>query len=249
MNTIDDVLREMDRIVEICSRGNLRAGYFAVLYRQVTRRIKAGIENGEFEDADRMERLDVLFAKRYIDAFHAYYDALPVTQSWEKTFRASEDSHHVILQYLLLGINTHINLDLGIAASKTMGEMGLAGIKEDFDRINSILESMVDDVKNNIGKVSPVFWLLIGLAKGRDEMLLAFSIEIARDGAWDFAGEYHLSASKQEILNQRDQKIARISERLVTPGKWLSFLLKLIRFGEYQSPASVMMKMDDQYPG
>lgn len=246
MNTIDDVLFEMDRIVDICSRENLRAGYFAILYRLVTRRIKAGIENGEFEDNERMEHLDVRFAQRYIDAFYAYQSGQQTTSSWETAFRASESSQYVILQYLLLGINAHINLDLGIAASETMDGEELSGIKHDFDQINLILESLVDEFKSNIGKVSPVFWWLIGLAKGKDEMFLSFSIQIAREGAWKFAGEYHHSKNRLNEISKRDIKITQIAQRLINPGKWLSFLLNLIRLGEYKSTSSVMMILDHQ---
>lgn len=246
MNTIDDVLFEMDRIVDSCSRENLRAGYFAILYRLVTRRIKAGIENGEFEDNKRMEHLDIRFAQRYIDAFYAYQSGQQITSSWQTAFRASESSQYVILQYLLLGINSHINLDLGIAASEAMDGEELGGIKHDFDQINLILESLVDEVKGNIGKVSPVFWWLIGLAKGKDEMLLSFSIQIAREGAWKFAGEYHHSTNRLAEISKRDVKIAQIAQRLINPGKWLSFLLNIIRLGEYKSTSSVMTILDHQ---
>lgn len=45
-----------------------RAGYFAVLYRKVTAKVKEGIAAGFFDDPGPMERLDVLFADRYLDA-------------------------------------------------------------------------------------------------------------------------------------------------------------------------------------
>ena len=45
----------------------------------------------------------------------------------------------VILQHLLLGINAHINLDLGIAAVETSPGNQLAPLKNDFDMINKLL--------------------------------------------------------------------------------------------------------------
>jgi len=69
MKTIDEVLVRMDEIVEECKIRSSRLGYFAVLYRQVTRRIKEGIDLREFEDNARMELLDVLFAKRFFAAY------------------------------------------------------------------------------------------------------------------------------------------------------------------------------------
>jgi hypothetical protein len=37
----------------------------------VTKKVKNGIENNLFDDGPRMEKLDVIFAKRYIDAYKA----------------------------------------------------------------------------------------------------------------------------------------------------------------------------------
>ncbi len=55
--TIDHVTASLDQIVADCKSANGIPGYFAILYRRVTRRVKAGIHAGEFEDNARMERL------------------------------------------------------------------------------------------------------------------------------------------------------------------------------------------------
>lgn len=240
IHTIHDLLKEMDRIVEVCRRENLRAGYFAVLYRMVTQRILEGIEAEEFEDNERMERLDILFALRYIEAFDAWSDGKPVTRSWRVSFESAESDSLVVMQHLLTGINAHINLDLGIAASETMKGEPISRLKEDFDRINAILESMTEGVKQNIGKVSPLFRLLIWLARGRDDMLLNFSIRIARDGAWEFAMRYHHSHEKEGLISRRDIVIEALAHRIVRPGRLLKRVLSVIRLGEVKSTGSVM---------
>lgn len=66
---IDDVIRELDGIVHDCRRERNRLGFFAALYRTVTAEVKKGIEAGRFDDAKRMEHLDVIFANRYLDAY------------------------------------------------------------------------------------------------------------------------------------------------------------------------------------
>lgn len=235
MNTIDEIILKLDEIVEKCKQQGLRSGYFAILYRHVTIRIKQGILAGEFEDNPRMERLDVIFAIRFIDAFEAYYNDQPLTESWKKAFEAADTSSLIVMQHLLLGINAHINLDLGVAASETQNGNDISQIKNDFEKINSILSSMVDGVKANISKISPLFGFLISLAKGKDEMLLNFSIGLARDGAWKFAGEYHTCPDQPAEIVIRDLKIANIAHGLINTGKWLSFLLSIIRFTEFRS--------------
>jgi len=54
MVSIEQVIHKMDAIVEQCTRKNLRAGYFAVLYRLVTIRIKEEIDADNFDDNERM---------------------------------------------------------------------------------------------------------------------------------------------------------------------------------------------------
>ncbi|SIO18477.1 DUF5995 family protein [Algoriphagus halophilus] len=244
MKTIDEVLLRMDEIVAECEQKNSRIGYFAILYRQVTRRIKKGIELQEFEDNPRMERLDVLFAGRFIDAYDTWKSGQQPTKSWDIAFEASKSSSYLVLQHLFLGINAHINLDLGISAAETVGSEPLEGIQKDFNQINSILAELVDGVKANISKVSPVFGLLIPLAKGRDEMLLNFSIQLARDGAWKYAGEYYSGVNREALIQDRDLNISNLAIKLIRPGKFLSFIVKIIGFAEWKSVSNTMNQLD-----
>lgn len=68
MQSIADVLLELDLIITRCIATNNRAGYFAALYRRMTAAVKKGIATNAFEDGERMEKLDIIFAKRYIEA-------------------------------------------------------------------------------------------------------------------------------------------------------------------------------------
>ncbi len=244
MNTINDVLIRMDQIVAECKAQQSRIGYFAVLYRQVTRRVRDGILAGEFEDNPRMEVLDVLFAKRFIDAYELWKSGCKPTESWRLAFEASKNSGNLVLQHLFLGINAHINLDLGIAASETMLGKDLAGIQGDFNKINAVLAELVDGVKTNISAVSPIFGWLIPLAKGKDEMLLNFSIQIARDGAWKYAGEYHADQDKTFQISDRDRNISKLAQKLINPGKFLAFLVKIVAFAEWKSVSRTMDQLD-----
>ena len=245
MKTIEEVLARMDQIVADCQQDQSRIGYFAILYRQVTRRVWDGILAGEFEDNPRMEVLDVLFAKRFIDAYGLWKAGKKPTESWRLAFEASKNSGHLVLQHLFLGINAHINLDLGIAASETMHGKDLAGIQGDFNKINSVLAELVDRVKANIGTVSPIFRLLIPLAKGKDELLLNFSIQLARDGAWKYAGEYHSDENKSFQIQDRDKNISALAKKLSNPGKLLGFLIKIVAFAEWKSVSRTMEQLDE----
>lgn len=52
------------------------------------------IERGEFDDGARMERLDVAFADRYLDANAAAQDGLPTTTAWRTAFDAAGRNPH-----------------------------------------------------------------------------------------------------------------------------------------------------------
>ena len=237
IGSIDAVIAELDRISVHEKQEGSAMAFFPILYNKVTKRIKAGIEAHEFDDNSRMERLDVLFANRYIEAYHQFRDGQQPTASWSHAFRVDEA---LVMQHLLLGINAHINLDLGIAAVLTTGDDHLADLEADFNKINAVLASMVADVKAGIGKVSPLFKLLELVGKGKEDKLVSFSINVARDGAWLFANEYAAAVQKEKVIADRDVVIAALADKIVNPkSKLLQFVAKVVRFFEVKNVRKV----------
>lgn len=232
--TIDDVIDILSSIIssEISSQSNL--ALFPILYKKVTQRIKLGIENQEFEDNARMERLDVIFANRYLEAYFQCKNGQPTSESWARSFESANDTTLLIMQHLLLGINAHINLDLGIAAAQTVVDGDeLVSFQNDFNKINAILESMVDDVQLRIGKVSPLFYLLEKVGKGKEDKVVSFSINLARDGAWLFAHEYFISPDKLGTITLRDTVINVLGTKLKhSKSRVVRWTIKSIRWFE-----------------
>ena len=97
----------------------------------------------------------------------------------------------LVLQHLLLGMNAHINLDLGIAAAETAAGHGLAATRRDFVAINGILAELTGDVMSSLRRVSPLLSLMGLHATRYNSILIQFSISNARDGAWCFAEELY----------------------------------------------------------
>ena len=185
--SIDEVIEHLDEIIDLARRQKSRLGYFAALYRNVTSNVKEGIVAGTFEDAERMERLDVAFANRYLDALERYRRGEEISKCWRTSFRAAQEWHPIVLQHLLLGVNAHINLDLGVAAAQTSPGTQLAGLRRDFDSINDVLWAMLDDVQDKLRLVSPLMgWLDLAGGSG-DEVIMNFSIKRARQAAWRVA--------------------------------------------------------------
>ncbi|MBL4643563.1 MAG: hypothetical protein JKY44_08235, partial [Flavobacteriaceae bacterium] len=143
IQNIDAVIKILEDIIKQSKINNDPLGYFAALYKKVTLKVKEGIANNIFDDGPRMEKLDVIFASRYLDAYATYQKNEPVTESWEKAFKMSKKYWPIVLQHLLIGMNAHINLDLGIAAAEVMKGKNINDLKGDFDKINKILSSLV----------------------------------------------------------------------------------------------------------
>src|SRR5271166_5033263 len=156
LQTIDEVVSALDTIVQQSYENASRLGYFAALYRRVTRAVRYGITNGRFQNGPLMEKLDVAFASRYLDALATFQAGGTATRSWMLAFRGCDDDNHLILQQLLSGMNAHINLDLGIAAAQVSPGDQLPQLKPDFDEINALLAGQVGTVEAEIATVSPL---------------------------------------------------------------------------------------------
>lgn len=231
-NNINEVIEILNTIVEQCKADNNPLGYFAVLYRKVTVSVKEGIANSRFEDNARMEKLDVFFANRYFKAYFDDRNNTLISKSWKISFKAF-DKKHLVLQHLLTGINAHINLDLSIATVNTVENNPLETIKGDFNHINALLSEMTDEVKQNMGVVSPIFKLLMPLAKQWDDKIIQFSIQTARDGAWMFACDLSTNPEKRDVLiAERDVKIETLGFKLLNPVRTLQWVLNVIMFFE-----------------
>ena len=240
--TIDEVIRELTWIVDWAKAENSRLGYFPALYRNVTIRVKEGIANGLFEDGRRMERLDVVFASRYLDAFRDWRGGKPVSQSWKLAFEAASYWFPAILHHLLMGINAHINLDLGIATGQVAPGPQLLAIRNDFFKISELLSQMTLGVKHAMGQVSPWIGLVDRIGVKSPEVVANFNIKIARDLAWLAVEQFAaLPADGYPAATaELDTKTALFGEFLLRPGLLARTGLLAIRVRETAAPSAVI---------
>jgi hypothetical protein len=240
--TIDDVIAQLSTIVDWSRANRSRIGYFAAMYRKVTQNVKRGIEDGEFEDAARMSRLVIVFAQRYLDAFRRYQAGERPTRAWQVSLAATRRWRPIIVQQLLTGMNVHINLDLGIAASTVSPGAGLASLQRDFDKINDILAEMTNGFVSEVASVSPWIGLLDRFGGRADQVLIEFSIEKAREAAWRLATQLApLEQSEQHApIGARDDWAARFNQTLLWPGWLLGLGLLLVRLRETHGVSRVI---------
>ena len=240
--TVDEVVARLDDIIDQCREDNSRIGYFAALYCKVTVAVRDGIAAGEFEDGERMERLDVIFANRYIAALEQYQKDIQPTNSWFIAFQSAKKWNLLILQHLLMAINAHINLDLGIAAVETRPGESLQELENDFMAINKILSDLLDVVQDKIDALSPGFNLIDKIGGRADEAIMNFSIQKARDEAWKFANELAaLNPEEQKKkIAEKDAQIEALAKIVRNPGWFIKTFLFLIRIFETSKVSKVI---------
>lgn len=248
--TIDEVIERLEQIIQESKNEESPLGYFAALYHNVTLIVKDKLNKGYFDDDARMEQLDIIFANRYLSAYYDYKQGKQITASWKSGFKASEDRNLIVLQHLLLGINAHINLDLGIAAAEISTESTIGKLEPDFNRINEILSSLVDEVQEDLARIWPTLLKILNYLKKTDELVINFSMELARNGAWKFARTLvdKKGLEKEELIKKRDDKILKISKRLTNYGFLVKIVLKIIRISERGKPSDKIKMLEKKVP-
>lgn len=244
-NTIDEVIQFLDEIIEKSKVDQSNIGLFATLYREVTVRVKLGIQDGSFQNGERMEKLDVIFANRYLKAYYQYQAKEKPSECWGFAFEQAEKFWPIVLQHLLLGINAHINLDLGIASAEVSTVQDIEDLKADFDKINFILSNLVGGVEKCLIKIWPTLTWILKVTGKIDTFFIDFSMETARNGAWKFANEFVAvpDNEREACSSLRDQRITEIARLVSNPGYFVSAVFKIIRLFERGSIAQKIIDM------
>jgi hypothetical protein len=235
MQSISEVIVRLERIIEWAKENQSPLGYFAAVYLKMTIAVRDGIEAGLFENGSRMEQLDVRFAGRYFEAFDAWQAGQPCTQSWQVAFEASRQSDFAVLQHILLGINAHINLDLGIAAAQTRSGDAIFGLRKDFDRINDIIAALTDRVQECLADIWLPFSLFDYFLRTEDEGWIHFSIRVARGAAWKAATALAFarqSETEKGLIRDLDTAVAFFAKKMIAPGFWIKIGLRFMQRGE-----------------
>lgn len=248
-NSIDEVITCMDDFIGDCLAEHNRLGYFAWIYYTTTKVVKERCDDGFFEDNDRMRYLDVVFAQRYFDALVAYHKHQGVlTQSWEVSFELGKSDRLLILQHILLGMNAHISLDLGISTAEAADGKLTPSLKRDFDRLNNILAGMIGMVQDELSKVSPLLSYLNRLAWRADEAFIAYSIKAARDSAWRFAEELNALPREEwdDAIARKDAAVANLSRRVIGSTQWyVRPVIWVVQSLEEKDPNRVLEVLND----
>jgi hypothetical protein len=147
-----------------------------------------------------------------------------------------------VVQQLLVGINAHINLDLGIAAAQTAPGDQLAGLQTDFNGINTVLAELVGAVEKEIGEVSPLIDLLQKFDLRTETQIINFNMEVARNAAWNVA--VNLAATSPDLMDAAiadvDLRTSVLGKLVVSPPMFIKLQLLPIRTFESSDVRKVL---------
>jgi hypothetical protein len=234
VTTLDGVVDAIDSVIRWSIESSSRMGYFATLYKRITIAVRTAVAQGAFEDGPRMERFDVAFANRYFDALNGHFHPgrFPQpTRSWQVTFDALVRPDPIILQHMLAGVNTHIDLDLGISAQQFAAGVKLRRLHEDFNRVNAVLASQINGVIDDINEISPALADVYKVLAQNEVFLINQVVRTSRDSAWRFATRLNLQPgfTRPASIWLRDGKVATQTDLIYDPPGLVGLIETLVR--------------------
>ncbi|EYF08709.1 DUF5995 family protein [Chondromyces apiculatus] len=204
-----DTLFALSQVVE---RGLLRAS----VPTHPARRIR---------DAAWIARLSNLFLERYLSALDAHDQHRHVPRPWALVFDALERRTMTELDAVALSMFVHLTSDLphALAAVRSEETDGPERALEDFELLNDVLASFIDDMQQAMSDRHGVLygWLSL-LGGGAADMVLGHQVRVLRTAAW-YTSE-RLMARDPAIRADAEDRIVRDLERfmsaLLDPRPW-----------------------------
>jgi hypothetical protein len=185
-STIEGVIDRMETIDKALPADD-GVAYFNRVYRKVTEEVEVAVRGTTFENVEFLHRLDVIFANRYFAAVGNDARGEKVEGAWAPLFEERDRPNTAPIQFVLAGMNAHINNDLSLSVVDTCRDLELVPEPEtpqhrDYTVTNGILHTVQDSIKG---------WFATGLiatldrAMGKlDDACAMWSIRAGREQAW-----------------------------------------------------------------
>jgi hypothetical protein len=248
---IEAVTTQLEQIIEWSQENASRVGYFASLYLRVTTAARNKIGTGYFDNDQQMERLVATFAGRYLTALHQFQSQNPLLPTaWAAAFNAAKLDNLTIVQVLLVAMNPHINIDLGVACAQVAPGDSVKSLNADFLKVNAILASVLPTAMDEIDSLSPQLHLLHDLTGVEEDTLLDFSMGVARDCAWALANTlaYLSEGEQQKTVNEQDRIIAALGQRIISPDWVVAEIVDTVQQVECQDIRLIISALDSGNP-
>jgi hypothetical protein len=151
VNPFDAIAARMEWLSGVMSE-NDGVRIFNDLYLAVTRAVGVEFANDRFEDPAFLSRLAPIFSDLYFDTVERDAAKRTVSRVWAPLFEKRFQSGIAPLQFVIAGMNAHINYDLAIALVAASRELGYdleldSAHHRDHLRVNTTLARVMDQVR------------------------------------------------------------------------------------------------------
>jgi hypothetical protein len=146
----------------------------------------------------------------------------------------------------MLGINAHINLDLAIATAEVAPKESIFAIKNNFNKIKTILSDMINSAQIRLEKVSPAIKIIDWIWGRNDEKNAGFAINKVRDLAWSTAQKLAFADDDEfaEKFKIHDEIVYIIAKGIAQPpGILMNIGLFFIRLREEKNVSKAIYKL------
>jgi Family of unknown function (DUF5995) len=185
IRTIGDVIVRMRAIGDLLDPAD-GLGQFNAVYLRVTETIRDRLGGDFFNNPAFVEHFDVVFANRYFAAVDADAAGQPVDPAWRPLFNSRLNPRIHAVQFVVAGMNAHINHDLPLATIDACGTTGThpgAGtIADDYRKINDVLEEIEAPIRLSL--LSDLPGEFDELVEPLVHLISSWSIVQAREAAW-----------------------------------------------------------------
>ena len=145
-------------------------------------------------------------------------DTEHVPKAWRLCFDAARAQTGLVLTDMLLGVNAHVNHDLPYALNGISIEPDRESRYRDHAAVNAVLGAVTERATEQIASLyAPGIAGLDIVAGNLDEMTSAFSLDIARESAWDAA----LSLANARSGGERGRAMTMIGIRAAAVARLL----------------------------
>lgn len=245
---LTDVRARIAEILDHCRKVESPLGYFAALYTKVAAAIEERVEQGKFDDNERLATLDVHFVNYYIFAMNCAFSGAPAPAHWQLAIDAAKKPGTLVLEHLFLAMNAHINYDLSNAVHDSVKPEDMIGFKGDFLQVNGILFSLLDDVQEDVARfVTPLKWYL-SIGEKADDKVISLVMKQMRNDAFAFACILALCDARylERENAERMAEVVEAGKKIVIHKKWwikaLFLFVRLLERGTVNSKIDNLLK-------
>jgi hypothetical protein len=221
--TLDDVVKGFSALEARYRAAHDRRAIFLTLYSVVSAEMRDRVAARRFEDHEWVHRYAVAFANLYRQAVDAYDagDTQRVPKAWRLCFDAAKAGSGLVLTDMLLGVNAHVNHDLPYAIDGIAIGPDRQKRYRDHSAVNAVLGAVTERATLQVSQAyAPGIAGLDRAAGNLDEVLSAFSLEVARESAWESAlalANARDDGERQRVMNLIGIRAAAVARLLRAP--------------------------------